>query len=279
MSAQTWFSDTYSELLLPAEHFVRINPVLPEKISLDDAARSLKILPAVAEREYERNRDSLPQTLAGWKQQHGTAVAHVPVLSPAVTEPAHKENISAFFPSRLYYATHRDGRPSIDLYIDLAEDTLVMVSVNLATGIAFDGIVSKFRELILTRKPAVRVTVSLPDPKLTFLFETLAPVFDMAADEIRERVSDSLKRLARFADELPSQARQYLTVRVHRSIPSSSAIIIDHRTPKGRIQLETKPYGAGMQQSYGFEVRAGSQFYRTLTESYDQLLNDGESYI
>jgi hypothetical protein len=278
MSTQAWFSDTYAEGLLSHEHFCRVNPVLPERVGLDDAQTALRVLPAVAEHDYDSNRAKIQRLMNSWAAT-ATAAREVKKSLPLeVAEPAVNENLSGFYPSRLYYGTHRGGRPTVDLYIELANTSLTMVSINLATGIAMDDIIAKFDELIRVRDRPVHVCVSLPNPSSIYLFETLAPVLDTNIDELLSRVGDCLRRLYTFRESLSDDYRAYMSVRTHNAIPNASAILIDHKTPDGRIQLETKPYKSAMQYSFGFEVRAGSKFYETLVSSYERLLSDGSSY-
>ncbi|RAO29893.1 Phospholipase A [Micromonospora saelicesensis] len=275
MSTQAWFSDTYTELLLSHNHFTRVNPVLPELVRLDDISKALAILPALAEREYEKTGTVLMRLIKTWGAQADSTNAKQDA-PPEVVEPAVAENVSGLYPSRAYYHTHRGGRPTIDLYIDLAQVSLTMVSINLATGIAMDGILRKFRELITTRDRPVQICVSLPDPDCRHIFETLAPVLDTSTDELHGRIEMCIQRLRQFRAALPENLRTYFSIRVHRSIPNASAILIDQRTGDGRIQLETKPYGARMQDSFGFEVKSGSTFYTTLVTAYQELLDDGK---
>ncbi|MDP9795813.1 hypothetical protein J2S43_004325 [Catenuloplanes nepalensis] len=274
MSTQAWFSDTYTEILLSHEHFARVNPVLPEPVRLDDIKRALRVLPAVAEVDYEKNKTVLLHLIRRWASEVREVVGPS-TLRAEVSEPALHENITGLYPSRAYYHTHRGGRPTIDLYIDLAQVSLTMVSVNLATGITMDGVLQKFRDMITQRDRPVQICVSLPDPEVEHTFQTLGPALDTSPDELRRRVESSINQLSEFRQGIRHDLRGYLSIRVHRNVPSASAILIDHRTPEGRIQIETKPYKLRMQDSFGLEVRHGSPFFERLVNSYQELVNDG----
>lgn len=278
MSTQAWFSDTYAEGLLSHEHFCIANPVLPERVGLDDAETAVRVLPAVAEHDYDNNKAKLLRLLHMWAMSAAETRVVKRSVPIEVAEPAVKENVSAFYPNRLYYGSHRGSRPTVDLYIELAHTSLTMVSINLATGIAMDDILVKFNEMITRRDRPVHVCVSLPNPSSIHLFEALAPVLDTNVNELLDRVKDCLRRLQTFRESLSDDFRPYMSVRVHNAIPNASGILIDHKTPDGRIQLETKPYKSAMQHSFGFEVRAGSKFYEALVSSYERLLSDGTYY-
>jgi predicted acylesterase/phospholipase RssA/nucleoside 2-deoxyribosyltransferase len=64
MSAQSSFSDTYTDLLLPAGSYLRVNPVLPDRIALDDADGAIKLLPALGQQYYRRHQKQLHNFLA-----------------------------------------------------------------------------------------------------------------------------------------------------------------------------------------------------------------------
>jgi hypothetical protein len=60
-------------------------------------------------------------------------------------------------------------------------------------------------------------------------------------------------------------------------LPFGSAILLDHRLPNGRIQIETKPYKAGYQKSFGFELKRTEPdgLFDVLAASYEALIHDG----
>ncbi len=85
--------------------------------------------------------------------------------------------------------------------------------------------------------------------------------------------------MARFRGRLGKRARSRIDLRIHEAVPFGSAILLDHRLPNGRIQIETKPYKAGYQRSFAFEVARTEPdgLYDVLAASYDALLSDGRS--
>jgi len=105
----------------------------------------------------------------------------------------------------------------------------------------------------------------------------IAPVLKKDPEDLADTIRESLRELGRFEEDLPKRARSRVEVRVHDVIPAGSAILLDHRLPGGRLQIETKPYGAGYQKSFAFEIMraAPDGLYGVLAASYDALLDDG----
>jgi len=105
----------------------------------------------------------------------------------------------------------------------------------------------------------------------------IAPVLSKDPADLSNTIHHSLRDLARFKDGLRKHARTRVDLRVHGAVPFGSAILLDHRLPTGRIQIETKPYKAGLQRSFAFEVMRTEPdgLYDVLSASYDALLDDG----
>ena len=76
-----------------------------------------------------------------------------------------------------------------------------------------------------------------------------------------------------------TSAKNRLELRVHNTIPFGSAIIVDHKESYGRIQIETKPYKAVLNDSFAFEIapHGTSGFYQTLINGYEALIKDGNA--
>jgi hypothetical protein len=254
-----------------------VDSQLKDPIRLHDAKASIEILPALAELEFDRLCPDITRLIADEATPAAPSVTWK--VPNTVLEAVAAERISGLFPSRDYYSSHREGRGSIDNYIDLAQTSLTMASITLTTGISMDDVLRKFGELVLTRDPPVAICVSLLDPTRRYLMQSVAPVLDNTPTQLAERIRDSLDRIQAFRASLPEAHRDQFSLRVHRAIPNASAIMVDHRLPTGRIQLETKPYKVGMRSSFGLEVRSGSSFYSTLVRSYEQLLEDGQQLV
>ena len=78
---------------------------------------------------------------------------------------------------------------------------------------------------------------------------------------------------------MPEAVQPLLEIRVHPALPFGSAIMLDHRGAGGKIQIETKPYKAGLQKSFAFEVvrMEPDGLYDVLGSAYDALLADGRT--
>src|SRR5437879_980484 len=89
------------------------------------------------------------------------------------------------------------------------------------------------------------VAISLLDPRRGDLMAAIAPVLSKDPADLSNTIQESLGALARFKEGLGRRARSRVDVRLHQALPFGSAILLDHRLPNGRIQIETKPYKAG----------------------------------
>lgn len=193
-------------------------------------------------------------------------------IIPGVAE----AGLTAFYPSRDYYNRFRHTASTIDRYVSTAERTVVLVSVNLMTGIPFhDLCVAIERKLASTTWSA---EISLLDPRRSDLMAAIAPALSDSAEELSRNIRKRLDELVRFRNALSKNKRARVSLRVHGAIPFGSAILLDHRDVTGRIQIETKPYRAGLQKSLAFEVMRiePDGLYDVLADSYEKLLADGE---
>ena len=187
--------------------------------------------------------------------------------------------LTVFYPSRNYYPLFREEAATIDRYVSTAQSTAVLVSINLMTGIPFHDLCLALERRLSARGGAFSVTISLLDPDRADLMAAIAPVLSMDPADLSHTIRKSLTALARFKSGFSKRLRSRIDVRVHRSVPFGSAILLDHRLPNGRIQIETKPYKAGYQRSFAFEVMRTEPdgLYDVLATSFEALLSDRRS--
>lgn len=190
--------------------------------------------------------------------------------------------ITAFYPSRDYYALLRHHAATIDRYVSTAEHTLIMVSINLMTGLPFHDLCAALKRKLCQAGEPFSATLSLLDPRRRDLMSVVAPAFSTDPTELAQAIRHSVRDLIRFKRALPKEIQARLDVRVHPALPFGSAILLDHGYPNGRIQIETKPYKAGLQKSLAFEVSRGvgsSGLFDVLVTAYETLLHDGQSVV
>jgi pyrimidine deaminase RibD-like protein len=187
--------------------------------------------------------------------------------------------LTAFYPSRDYYPRFREEAATIDRYVSTAQSTAVLVSINLMTGIPFHDLCLALERKLTARGGAFSVTISLLDPGRADLMAAIAPVLSKGPADLSQTIRQSVQALARFRSGLGKRTQSRVDVRFHQAVPFGSAILLDHRLPNGKIQIETKPYKAGYQRSFAFEVmrREAGGLYDVLAASYDALLSDGRS--
>jgi len=188
--------------------------------------------------------------------------------------------ISAFYPSRDFYARFGREASTIDRYVSTAQHTVVMVSINLMTGLLFHDLCKCLKGKMGGPDSTFLATISLLDPGRPESVAALAPAFSTEPVDLAGSIRNSLRSLLRFKEALPEEVRRRLDIRVHPAHPSGSAILIDHAHPHGRIQVETKPYKVGLQRSFAFEVARrpqGNELFDTLAMAYETLVAEGHS--
>ena len=190
-----------------------------------------------------------------------------------------ESGLSAIYPSREYYARYRPNAPSVDRYIESVQKSLTMVSVNLMTGVSYDDVCAVIGEKLELRDNPISCTISLLDPRRDDLMSSIAPVFSRTPKNLSDSILNTIHDLFEFQKTLSPAAQERLHIRVHATIPSGSAILIDHGEPFGRIQIETKPYGAPLRDSFAFEVMKTEArgLYDTLVLGYTNLIADGDA--
>jgi hypothetical protein len=205
---------------------------------------------------------------------HRVEGSSIEYVSPELVAQA---GLTGFYPERHYYHL-RPGHGNIDTYIARATKNVTMVSVNLMTGLAFDGLSHVLEQKLENRQTTFQATISLLDPQQPHLLEAMAPVLDTTAAALKSRIEEALKTLVQFRSTLSAGAKERLELRVHKAIPFGSAIIIDHEEPYGRVQIETKPYKAPHNKSFAFELAPAGEtsLYLAIVAGYLALLRDGE---
>lgn len=199
-------------------------------------------------------------------------------LSDVLQKQVAESGLSSFFTSRDDYAKYRTSHSSIDKYISTAQSSITLVSITLSTGIQIDDICSVIKKK-LKENPDFEVTISLLNPFQDELYMTLEPVFGTDFTSLQTRTKDALKKLLQLKKALTNHAQKRFLIKVHRTLPFGSAIILDGNSNSGKIQIETKPYKVGMRKSFAFEViNNGNSFYETLLSSYCELIKDGLTY-
>ena len=148
---------------------------------------------------------------------------------------------------------------TIDAYVSTAQTSIVMVSVNLmATGVPFDGLCEALRNKLESGRHFT-VSISLLDYSKPWLMQAMAPALDVRPSALANDIFESLDKLWEYVKRgLPTTAQERFSIRVHQSIPFGSAILLDHASSNGRIQIETKVYKVALRKSFGFKlVRRG----------------------
>lgn len=273
--SQSSFADEYSATLVAPGHFTKVDVSLDKNMPLDDVEAALTALPPLAEKEAVATAHHIKHAFFTPSNSQSASRRHIPPPS-LIGHQIPAAGLTAFYPTRDYYRMFR-AAATVDAYVGTAKKSVVMISINLMTGVPFDGLCDVLKKR-LEGDQGFSALISLIDPKQNYLMDSLAPVLNMTSDALASSIADSLSRLTALKQELSESARRRFSIRVHRSIPLGSAILLDHKENYGRIQIETKIYKAPFRKSFAFEVIPTDEegFYATLAKGYEDLLKDGE---
>lgn len=275
-ASQSSFADQYSKEILGEDNYLRVSAVLDQVISLDDVVSAISKLPPLAEAAAEINL-AKAQRMLMYEETRDEYIQR-PDRDKLVSDlMIYETGLSAFYPSREHYKLREDAK-SIDIYVNTAKNSLIMVSISLIKGISFENLRSVLERKLEDRNCHFEATISLLNPNKDYLMASLAPIFEKNQDDIRKDIVDGLTRLTEFRDKLSISARNKFHINLHNAIPFGSAIIIDHDMPYGKIQIETKAYKAPYGKSFAFEVVPVKKdgFYITLLNGFLSLIKDGE---
>lgn len=276
-AAQESSADFHSKELVGAENYKRISAVLDKPIHLDDVEKALSKLPALAEMQINDNIDEILSFLS--KDVEATVIPNEIKKELVPYELIEAAGLTGFYPSRRFYS-YRKTSSRIDSYINTANKSLIMVSINLMTGLHFDNLCKVLKEKLENDEINFHATISLLNPNKANLIFAISPVLTKTEAQLQESITDTLTKLSDFKATLTPSAQIRFDLRVHNAIPFGSAIIIDHKESSGRIQIETKPYKAVVNDSFAFEVApiGSSGLFGTLLDGYLALIKDGNSF-
>jgi len=275
-SLQTWHTQRLIGERLKPEHYVLVNSELVQPIALDDATTSIALLPALADEAFARFRPRVQAVLSAQPAENDAL--------PLVADPIAVDGIAAagmtrFTPSRKHYARYRIGRESITAYCASAMRTLSFISINLKTGHNLESILDTFRSMIIQRPIPVQIKLSLLNPEYDFLMKSVCGNMGISDEELSTDVRRLIARVTDWHAGLPRESRGHFHFYLHNTIPSASAIIIDENETYGTLQLETGAYRAPTIESFGFELRHGSELFATLQRAYNRLIADANRIL
>lgn len=274
-SLQAWQAQQLITFFLNREQVIEVNPYLPRWIPLDHGREALLRLPALADSQADQYCSRIEDLLAR------PSTVSVPdsllrsTVNPIAVAGISAANLRTFIPARKYYAQFRGGRESITMFIAQASEELLMVSVNLMTGDAFEKILDTFGTMLNSSVPPPTITLSLLDPKEDYLMKSISGNLDIGYKNLAESIDELIIKVGAFYNLLSYEQQGFFKLHCHKTVPSASAILIDPHREWGSIQLETKSYKARTIDAFGFEVGYGSDLFNTLRRSYIKLVADG----
>lgn len=273
-ASQESSAEFHTRQIIGSSNYYNINCQLDEPIHLDEAKKANKKLPALAEMVVDENINVILNFL---KKKNTIKLIDSEIKKKLVQDELIEEaGLTAIYPSRKYYS-YRKKTSAIDTYINTAQQSLIMVSINLMTGLPFNNIIAVLRKKFEDENIGFNAIISLINPFDSELIRTISPILSKSKNQLTESIVDTLRQLLTFKKSLSSNSQKQLAIRVHNSLPFGSAIIIDHNEPYGRIQIETKPYKAVLNDSFAIEIApiGNSGLFNRLVESYIKLIKDG----
>lgn len=281
-SSQQSSADDQTKILLGSENFMKITAQLNEFIGFDDAKMANAKLPALAEQQANSSMDAvikmIKSDLPSVSVKQEDTDQDINAMELISQELVEASGLTGFYPSRKFYV-YRQGAESIDSYVSRARNSLIMVSINLMTGLPFTNLCSVLERKLEGKKNGFTAIISLLNPLKADLIFSISPVLNRTKEQLFSSIKETIDSLVEFRNSLSTSAKNRLELRVHNSIPFGSAIIVDHKESYGRIQIETKPYKAVLNDSFAFEIapHGTSGFYETLIKGYEALIKDGKA--
>lgn len=267
-------ADFHTKELLGKYNYYNINCQLEEPIHIDDPINAVKKLPALAEIAINENAHEIIEFL---QKEIEVKISNKNIKDALVSdELIEAAGLTGFYPNRRYYSLRGDAS-AIDSYINTAQHSVTIVSINLMTGIHFNNLCKVLKDKLEKESSTFTATISLLNPNKAELIFAISPVLSRSKRQLFDSIVDTIEQLKKLKECLSESARKRLKIRVHNSIPFGSAIIIDHEYDYGRIQIETKPYKVVLNDSIAFEVApfGSSGLFGTLLQAYTKLLEDG----
>lgn len=185
-----------------------------------------------------------------------------------------RSGLSNFYRNRNDYTRFR-RQATLSDYFSTAQDSLLVASYWMAHGTEMESVASQLAKMVV-EKPRLRVAVAVVDPDAPYI-ALLAEYLGLSLAALRARAEWSLASLREARAGLPESERDRLEVRLYATVPSASFIVIDHATPRARIQMDFKPYKTPRSSSITFEFRAGASdggVFKTLEQAAVQLIGD-----
>jgi len=182
--------------------------------------------------------------------------------------------LSNFYASRADFARFRNAASLID-YLRTAKYSIAVAAYWMAQGNEAEGIASDIADLAL--RPYERtVTIAVIDPTGPCIPE-LSHYLDIPQDDLVRRIQSSLSNLHIAWTRLGPDERNRLTIKVYKTIPVASVIILDGNLPDGRIQVDIKPYRVARNNSFSFELTGpGHVLYDLCFKAWDGLIAEAE---
>ncbi len=181
-----------------------------------------------------------------------------------------------FYSCRADYALYR-GAATLTDYVRSASSSIRIAAYWMADGVEMEGIAEHLAEMVRPPKK-LEITVATIDPTAPLLSD-MAQYLGLELAQLRSRIQWSLFHLDQARSHLSDQHRSRFQIKVYRSLPVASVVMIDPEGPQGRIQIDIKPYRAPRHSSFSFELaQRGHPLYELCKDSWLALIQNAEEF-
>ena len=184
--------------------------------------------------------------------------------------------LTNFFSSRSDFGRYR-GAPRLIDYLSLAKESVDVAAYWMAHGNEAEGIADGIAKLVQPPQK-IKVTIAIIDPTAIYIDE-LASYLNIEAKELKLRIESSLNNLYKAREKLSIEEKNRFRIKVYKTIPIASVIMIDGETNYGRIQLDFRPYKVPRHYSFAFEFSGrGNYLYDLCRNAWKKLIDDASDY-
>lgn len=184
-----------------------------------------------------------------------------------------KAGVSNFYASRADYVQYR-GAPTLTAYLRTASKTIDIAAYWMASGNEAENIAHEICSLVETKRE-LRARVAIIDPTSDYL-GALADYLGIPPIQLQQRLTASLTLLDEARSRLGEAARRRLELKVYRTLPVSSVVMLDVAEPNGRIQLDLKAFRAPRSSSFGLEIVSGGELFNVCRQAWTGLIDEAE---
>lgn len=173
-----------------------------------------------------------------------------------------------------FHLRREDYRERLPEFLSHAKHSITIISISLKLT-SEEGAILELLKSKIAANPDFRIKISLINP-FSAAAGALALSLNIPLEDLQVEICSMLKKLVICRDSLKEADKPRMEISIHDCIPMGSAILLDAAPEKGVIQVETKLFKSPRTESFGYEVRAPSSFYKRNYRSWMQVIDDSK---